>query len=341
MSGDNLRNIIAEAGGPTDARERARMVQFPRADSDINTIRLEGDGAVVAKIVAAIQSFVSVRENQISEIVDVPPARHGLLIGRGGETRKGLEKELNVSISVPSTTATGPARSGIKITGAADDVARAKQRIQSMVQEPAGETMMVPRHLHHVISESNNGNLFRHLSRTFHVTVDHAGQQRPPKLTAAGRRPRAAVHGNLPLITDDADDGNNPDVVGNHVWEMEDLTASMDDVDTEATIPWVFKGSDAANVAKARQMVAQALSEAQQSVTGYLVLPDPKTYRFVIGQGGLTVNRIRRETGCKIEVPKSGSTGEAIEIRGSKAAVEQAKDMVLEAVVTGIAGGRL
>jgi len=335
-----LRNIIADAGGPTDARERARMVQFPRPGSDTNTIRIEGDEAVVAKIVAAIQSFVSVRENQINEIVDVAPARHGLLIGRGGETRKGLEKEFNVSISVPSTSATGTTRSGIKITGAAEDVARATQKIQTMVQEPAGETMMVPRHLHHVIAESNNGNLFRNLSRTFHVTIDHAGQQRPARPAVAGPRSRATVHGNLPLITDDADDGNDADVMSNHVWEMEDLMASMDGMDMDSTIPWVFKGGDAANVAKARQLVAQALDEAQRSVTGYLVLPDPKTYRFVIGQGGSTVNRIRRETGCKIEVPKSGSAGEAIEIRGSKAAVEQARDMVLEAVITGIAGSR-
>lgn len=316
------------------------MVQFPRAESDTNTVRIEGDEAIVAKIVAAIQSFVSFRENQINEIVDVAPARHGLLIGRGGETRKGLEKEFNVTISVPSTSATGAARSGIKITGATEEVARAKQRIQTMVQEPAGETIIVPQYLHHVIAESSNGNLFRNLSRTFHVTIDHAGQQRPAKPAAAGPRPRASVHGNLPLITDDADDGDDPDVTSKHVWELEDLMASMDGVDTEATIPWVFKGSDAANVAKARQMVAQALNEAQQSVTGYLVLPDPKTYRFVIGQGGSTVNRIRRETGCKIEVPKNGSAGEAIEIRGSKAAVEQAKDMVLEAVITGVAGGR-
>lgn len=289
----------------------------------------------------AIQSFVSARENQVTETVEVPPARHGLLIGRGGETRKGLESDFNISINVPSTSTTGSARSGIRLTGQAQDVARARQRIEEMVREPAGETLLMPRHLHHAVAESGNGNLFRNLSRNLRVTVDHAGQGRPPKPAASGNRPgAAAARGSLPLITDDADAGEDMDVAEHHVWELQDLMAALEGADTSATIPWVFKGSDAGNVAKARQMVEEALAEAQSSVTGYLVLPDPKTYRFVIGQGGSTVNRIRRETGCKIEVPKSGGVGEAIEIRGTRAAVEQAKEMVLEAVAAGIASRR-
>lgn len=318
------------------------MVQFPRADSKSDTIRLEGNEAVVEKILVAIQSFVSERENRVTDVVDVAPARHGLLIGRGGETRKSLESEFKVSISIPNTSATGPARSGIKISGTAEDVELAKQRILSMVEEPAGETILVPRHLHHVVAESNSGNLFRNLSRNLRVTVDHAGQQRPAKPTIAAPTLSAkAKPGALPLITDDAQ-GNEEELSlnDNHVWELQDLLSSLEGVDMDATIPWVFKGSEAANVAKARQIVETAVAEARESVTGYLVLPDPKMCRYVIGQGGSTVSRIRKETGCKIEVPKGAAADEPIEIRGKRAAVEQAKDMVLEAVAAGMTGRR-
>ena len=99
-----------------------------------------------------------------------------------------------------------------------------------------------------------------------------------------------------------------------------------------------FHAADAMN--KAKKLVEAAIATAKQSVTGLLILPDPKTYRFVIGPGGATVNNIRKQTGSKVDVPKAGGSSEAIEIRGTRDAVEQAKEMVIEAVKNGAAGRR-
>ena len=63
---------------------------------------------------------------------------------------------------------------------------------------------------------------------------------------------------------------------------------------------------------------------------GFLILPDPRAYRHVIGPGGSEINRLRKSTGTQIQVPRDQSKGEAIVITGEKAGVEEARDLILE-----------
>ena len=104
-------------------------------------------------------------------------------------------------------------------------------------------------------------------------------------------------------------------------------------------IPWILRGPPE-NIAKAKQNLAAAIEQAQNmNHTGYLVLPDPRTYRYVIGQGGSKVNSIRKQTGCKITVPRDQARDEAIEVCGSAEGVEKAKELILQAVKEGISNG--
>lgn len=269
-----------------------------------------------------MQEIIAQRESQITDTIDVPTEKHRSLIGRGGDTKKGLEAKFKVSIDIPRQ---GSAQTGVKITGQPEDVARAKAHIQELVKEEEGETVQVPRGLHHSISE--NGQFFRRLKNDHGVTVDHAGHKVPSKPSAPTNT--RANGGALPLITDDQD--NTSDL---HSWNVVNVGS-----DLEGEIPWVLRGSPA-NVEKARSILAAAIKQAEKNThTGYLVLPDPSTYRYVIGQGGSKVNSIRKATGCKINVPKDQTRDEAIQINGSVAGVEQAKDLILEAVREGLANG--
>ncbi|PYH57073.1 putative RNA binding effector protein Scp160 [Aspergillus niger CBS 101883] len=325
--GANIRKIVAEAGGPTDG-SASRMVKFPRPESSDSAIKLEGNGQVVDKIITAIQDFVKEREDQVSTTVEVPPSQHRLLIGRGGETRRGIESKFNITLDIPKQ---GSGRSDIKLKGPSNAVAEAKEHIESMLKDQQGETVEVPRNLHHAIAE--NGSFFRRLRNDYRVTVDHAGQQVPPK--PASEDSRGAVNGSssLPLITDEPSEALEA-----HSWKIVDNSPAAVDPSEPATIPWVLSGTSD-NVAKAKSALEKAIANAsQQSATGYLILPDPKTYRFVVGQGGSQINAIRKQTGCRINVPKDQAKGEAIEIKGSKEGLEEAKDMILEAVRAGLSG---
>ena len=262
----------------------------------------------------------------MTEILEVAQEKHRLLIGRGGETRRALEAQFNINIDVPKQFQHGQSRPNVKLVGQPENVWKAKERILEIVREQEGETVQIPSQLHHLVA--NNGHFIRRLRSDCDVTVDHAGRQ-PPAKPSANSRPRFNSGAALPLITDDQGSTDN------FSWEIVDTNPEIADGDR---IPWVLRGSPD-NVARARGMVQKSLEQAQQySSTGYLILPDPKTYRYVIGQGGSQINSIRRQTGCKITVPRDQAKGEAIEISGSYEGVEQAKDIILGIVKDGNSG---
>lgn len=302
-------------------------MKFPRPDSDDSTIKLEEKADVVDKIASAIQAFVKEREDQVTVTIEVPPSQHRLLIGRGGETRRGLESKFNVNLDIPRQ---GSNHSNVKIRGPSNSTEEAKEHILSLLKEQQGETVEVPQYLHHEISD--NGAFFRRLRNDYQVTVDHAGHQVPPKPTPGDSRGAVNGAGSLPLITDDP----NSAAADAHSWKVVQNTPETGE---QATIPWVLLGSTE-NIGKAKKALEEAIATASQqsSSTGYLILPDPKTYRFVVGQGGSQIRSIRKKTGCRINVPKDQAKGEAIEIKGNKESLEEAKDMILEAVRTGLNG---
>ncbi|KAL5350737.1 hypothetical protein ACLOAV_004306 [Pseudogymnoascus australis] len=315
--GSNLRDIIVKAGGSDDRRELARTVQFPRAEEDGNKIKVEGNKAVVDKIIAAMLDVVATREAQTTTVIDVPTAQHRTLIGRGGDAKKALESQFRVALDVPARDS---GKTGIKISGLPADVALAAEHITELTKQEEGETIMVPRQYHH--AAANGGQLFHVLKREHGVTVDHAGHKLPAKPSAK----KAANDAPLPLITDAQDEGED-----SHTFH----TVACTPEEIEGEIPWVLRG-DAEAVAKAKAAVATAIEQAKATTTtGYLGLPDPRLYRYVIGQGGQKVNAIRKQSGCTIDVPKSGEGREAIEICGSEEGVEIAKDLILKAVQEG------
>ena len=321
--GTNIRNIVVDAGGSDDRRDLARTVRFPRQDSDDNIIRVEGPKALVDKIATAIGDFVSQRENQSTDTIEVAPDKHRMLIGRGGEVRRALESQFMVGLDIPKLSSQGAARSQVKISGQPANVEKAKAHILDIVKAQDGEMLQVPRKYHQAISD--NGHFFRRLKQDHKVTVDHAGHH-PPQKPAAGARPHVNGSINMPLITDDEDSNN-------HHWEV----VVGEENQEEGEIPWILRGPPE-GVGKAREILEKAMEQARNQhfqAVGYLVLPDPKTYRFIIGQGGSQINSIRRQTGCKILVPRDQSQGSAIEIVGSKEGVEHARDIIIDVVRNG------
>jgi rRNA processing protein Krr1/Pno1 len=308
-------------------------VRFPKQGDQDNNIRVQGPKTLVNKIVAAIQAQVEQKAGQVSGTMEVPTEKHRVLIGRGGEARRNLETKFNISIDIPRQGATGPAASQIKLTGQPADIEQAKTHIAGLIKEQEGETVNVPRKFHNDVSD--NGQFFRRLRNDHRVTVDHAGQQPPARLAA--RNPRARANGGtiLPLITDDPSAAADA-----HSWELVDNSSVYEGTDGDETIPWILRGSPE-GVAKSKALLEQALANAQKpSWSGYLILPDPKTYRHIIGPGGSTINNIRKKTGTKIQVPRGQSEGEAVEIVGTKEGVEEAKLLILDVIKTAGNGPR-
>lgn len=310
------------AGGSEDTKDDAFCnVRFPAQGSNDSTIQVEGNKAVVEKVVAAIDSFVRRKNGQRSQTIEVAPEKHSLLIGRDGATRRQLEAKFDVRIEIPKKAQQGPARSHIKLTGLPEDIDNARNDIMTIIDQES-RTLLVPRRIHHALSDDEN--IFLRLRRNYEVTVGHAGENPPPKSPKAKHTPN---HGQktLPLITDEQNAAEN------YKWEVLDPGSAEEE---GGVIPWVLRGPSA-GVDQALVALEKAIEGAltrQQSSTGYLVLPDAGSHRFIVGQRGSQINAIREQTGCRITIPRDQAEGEAIEIVGSREQVESARDIILEIV---------
>jgi transcription antitermination factor NusA-like protein len=340
-NGSNIQRIVAEAGGPDDQRAINRMVQFPKQGSDDRNIHISGPSSTVEKITKAIMALADGRKGFVTESVPVPHEKHRLLVGAGGSARRKIETDFSVELQVPRAASDKGGSdehkppAAVTLTGNPDNIAKARAHIEALLKEQSTATVQVPRHLHHLVSD--DGAIFRKLRNELGVTVDHAGARPPPRPQAAGpkRGGRPAGAGAMPLITDDPEQAAD-----SHAWELvaSEPAAEADAGDAAKTIPWALRGSEE-KVARAREMIERAVERAgKPTATGYLVLPDARLYRYVIGQSGATVNGIRAKTGTAITVPRQGGgggeggVGEAIEIRGEAKGVEEARDLILEAV---------
>ncbi|KAL5614849.1 hypothetical protein BROUX41_004931 [Berkeleyomyces rouxiae] len=315
--GMGIRDLVQAAGGSVERRDLARAIQFPKQETDGNTIKLEGRTDVVRKLIEAITAKVAEWDSQVSELIEVPIDQHRALIGRGGDVKRGIETKFSVSLDIPRQ---GENNTNIKVTGRPENVEVAKEHIATLVKEQEGETIQIPRNMHHSIS--NNGQIFRRLRNDFNVRVDHAGQSIPAK-----PEPVRSTGGALPLITDNADA-----LASAYSWS----TVQSPESTETGEIPWVLRGSPE-NIEKAKKAIQNALSQSKSSdTTAFLTLPDTKSYRFIIGAGGSKVKSIRTQSGCKINVPQPNAADQAIEIVGSPDGVLMARDLMLEAVEEGL-----
>ena len=328
--GENLHQMIIEAGFSGDGPERARLIKVPRTDAppEQRAIRLDGNKVVVDKLANAIEALVDRREKSITQTLDVPRNQYRTLVGTGGSERRKLEKDYRVSLNVPRENE--PHSSGVTLIGLPEDVEKAVEKIQSMLKKQEGESVNVPAYLHPLLAEPGDGNLAKSLRRELKVTADY---HRPPALRADSSRPstNGATSSGLPLITDDTQVPEDADVNEQHSWDVIAPSAKDDD---GSMVSWVLKG-DPDHVAKAKERVFEAIKDAEGTHTGNLGLPDSGSYGLVIGPQGSTINRIRKQTRCKIDVPQQGSTDGAIVIRGGKEGIEQAREMILETVNAG------
>ncbi|KAF3908268.1 Vigilin [Arthrobotrys entomopaga] len=327
--GQTLHGIVVKCGGPTDKSAQARMVRFPHHDVTDNNIKVEGPADVVDKIIKELEAIISAEKDKVTIVVDIPTEKHRKLIGREGSVRKEIEKTFNVTVDIPRQRPDGETPTGVKIIGGADDVEKAKEHILELTKDQDVQNVSVPRALHHSISD--NGALARTFRNRYNVDIGFSGEL-PPKPKGQQGRKRAADSG-LPLITDEPGES-----ASTYSWEVID---SSEGAGEAGDVTWILRGSAEDNAKAVAELKRMIDDESGKTTTGYLFLPDPSKYRYVVGPGGSQVNSIRKETGCKITIPKEQSD-EAIVIKGSKEGVEAAKETILGLVQggNGNSGGR-
>lgn len=127
-NGSAMREIITKAGEEFNPR----LIQVPQAGSGSNKIKIHGRKKGVNKIISIIKSIVDERENLVELLVPISIERHGSIIGPAGQTKKEIETECGVIITVPyqgSKNSKGDLEKDIKVIGSEENVQKAKARI--------------------------------------------------------------------------------------------------------------------------------------------------------------------------------------------------------------------
>ena len=155
-------------------------------------------------------------------------------------------------------------------------------------------TVQVPRRHHLTVAE--NGAAQRRIRSKFNVNVNHGRSKLPQPPRRASR-------------IDDED----------FKWEVVGISE-------EGYVPWILRGTtDQLN--QAQNYIQELISKTPEIKYGFLLVPSSK-HRLIIGPGGSTINKIRTETHCQIDVPRDN--GDAVTICGPEDRLTQARDMILE-----------
>lgn len=152
--------------------------------------------------------------------------------------------------------------------------------------------MTVPLKYHHFIGQQ--GNFFRNL-RSFGVNVEQSGT--PAKWTVPTRPPSDAA-ASARIDTDEAE-------VKGVEWQVVSNYHDTEDGDSV----WTLKARDEAGLAKAKDVIAEAIKQAEaSSFVGFLTLPDRTAFPRIVGSKGANVSRLRAETGADITVSREDNT---------------------------------
>ncbi|KAM3159914.1 hypothetical protein ACU8KH_06009 [Lachancea thermotolerans] len=323
-----LKSLISKAGGD---EIRNKSVDIPDASSKDKKITVQGPQAFVKSIVKEIKAIIEERENSIEKELDVPADRVGALIGPGGMTRRQLEADFHVRLSLPDI---GDKDSKVKVSGLAENIAACEKQIfTQIIRDSCDLEIQVPASFHEFVSEK--GALIQRLRSDFFVNV---------KFGNANGRANKLARANLNIPVEKASGSDEESIK----FTTEEVPLNVDE--SQAPIPWrlsyepvdlsdILTEEERANdkqmskdevLEKVQKIIQQKIDLAPQASTvGYLWSRKPQDFRKVVGSLGSNIKRIREATNTVINVPKKNEkVNDIIYIRGTKEGVEKASELI-------------
>lgn len=337
--GQGLRDLIARVGGPSDSRQQAGLIRFPRQGETGDEIKLRGEPKLVAKLKAELEKIAADLRDRIVVAVAVPAAQHRALIGRGGQNLNDMQKRTGAQIQFPGSRSYNQVGEPInateftdvdpsdivKVSGSKAACEKATEELKAAIKSPKAPkavkatpteelsvTINVPLKYHHVISQQ--GSFFRQL-RSTGVSVDNPVV---PQKSAVPTRPSS--NGGAPAARIDDDGDFTPDLQWQVILNYQDAE--------EGDSEWTLRSRDQGALDRAQKRVEEAIENAAKMThVGFLTMPDNSMFPRIVGTKGSNVQRLRDETGADITLGKNDPT---ITIIGSESALEHAREEIVK-----------
>ncbi|CAI6803383.1 ASN_HP2_G0027870.mRNA.1.CDS.1 [Saccharomyces cerevisiae] len=340
--GHILRDIISKAGGE---EIRNKSVDIPNADSENKDITVQGPQKFVKKVVEEINKIVKDAENSVTKTIDIPAERKGALIGPGGVVRRQLESEFNINLFVPNKD---DPSGKITITGAPENVEKAEKKIlNEIIRENFDREVDVPASIYEYVSE--RGAFIQKLRMDLSVNVRFGNTSK--KANKLARAPieiplekvRGSTEGeNAEKTKFTIEEVGEPtsseegDITMRLTYEPIDLSSILSDGEekevTKDTSNDSAKKEEALDTAV--KLIKERIAKAPSATyAGYVWSADTRRFNMIVGPGGSNIKKIREAADVIINVPrKSDKVNDVVYIRGTKAGVEKAGEMVLKSL---------
>jgi len=340
------KHIIGKGGSTINKikSETDVTINIPDTDSGVTVIRIEGNKAGVLKAKTELAGMVEKMENEKEKDLIIENRFHRQLIGPKGENIEKVRKDFaNVQISFPDL---GVKSDIVKLRGPKDDVDKCSRYFTKLQKELLESSFQVKvpifKQFHKFVIGKGGANIRRIRDETdTKIDLPDSGSD-SDMITITGKKENVmkAVEQVKQIQSEMADiiskDLKIPakihnTVIGKGGKLIQSIMAECGGVAIK--FPEPNSGSDlvtvrgpADDVEKAVKLLQELSDEKELSGVTIEVKAKPQHHKFLIGRGGIHIQKIRDDTGARIIFPGAGDNDkESITLVGTKEAVEAAK----------------
>lgn len=334
--GQNLRDLIARAGGPADPRAAAQLVQFPRRgaeQADVVTVR--GPADVASKVKVELESIARDLQSRITVGVVVSQSSQRSLMGRIRELQATYASTRIVmptwreydQLDMTNASDVAGAAPGtvVKIQGPAEACQALRKEVEDAFVSNS-QTLQVPR----VIAARLAGpTLFRRMRDEYGVSLDAPKASTSAINTDEIVKPQGASAGRI----DDEDDDADPSSLPFERVDLDLASTAADDV-----VTWTLSARSASMVQEAAKDLEGEIVRMQQFTTQGRLWVDGRAIPRIVGRGGAGLRDIEAATEASIDIPRDA--GGLVIILGTEDSVEEARERIARIALQGGRGGR-
>lgn len=322
--------VISEISSETECR-----IDFDKEADETGqvTVRIEGSSSGIQKALDRINDILAVK----TETIKIERSQADLLLqGAGSVWYQKLVADAEargVAINLYRTSGT------IVLRGEAGLVDEVRTRLEALLaEEYVVEEITIPLKFHGEIIGQRGENVKR-LSATHNVVIllpnsSRQGSSKSPETVLVEGRPVdvAAARQELLTYVREVKSVAVPRTVRASL--LEELATDLAALHVQAADNQRegirLSGGDKDQIDAAAQLIADYLAKAD-FCTERVNIPQTR-HRMIIGKGGAEIERLRKETGCRIAVPPVYKTSDVVELSGTADAVAKAKEAILKIV---------
>ncbi|XP_069948284.1 vigilin isoform X2 [Cherax quadricarinatus] len=328
--GANIAEILQETGV---------SVEMPPTESTTETITLRGPQD---KLGQALTLVYAKANSVVQADVEAPTWLHKFIIGRKGANIRQITQDLP-KVHVEFTDKQG----GIKLEGPPEEVEAAREKLESMIAEMQSklcfdQITVDPKFYKHIIGKSgSNINRIRNDTGVL-INISEADGSNLIRLEGSPDGVSQAKK-ELEELVAKMENEKERDIIidqrfhrtiigtkGDKIKEIRDsfnqVQISFPDPGEQSDIVKIRGPKD--DVDQCYMFLKKMLKELNETNYQVKVSIFRQFHKFIIGKGGANINKIREETGTRIELPSEGQNSDEIIITGKKENCEKARERI-------------